>query len=319
MSCVVISGVAGFLGSTLARQLIEDFQVIGVDNFSPYYDKFLKVENLSSLRGKRNFQFFESGLADLKRTIPERSIDCFFHFAAQPGVRQSWGEGFEQYAIDNVLGTQQALEFCISRKIPQFVYSSSSSIYGAVPLAPTTEETPARPISPYGVSKYAGESLAAAYSAEHGVKVRSLRYFTVFGRGQRPDMAINKLIAALISEKPFYLYGNGNQSRDFTHVDDVVQANLLAYLKPQVHMNEVFNVGGGNSVTMLDLIDTLEEVTKKKLQLIASDRIVGDVPSTMASFVRIRETLGWMPKVKLEDGLRDQFEWQAKFSKEKGV
>jgi nucleoside-diphosphate-sugar epimerase len=225
----LVTGVAGFIGSHLAERLLQEgYEVVGIDCFTDYYAREAKKANLAGLSGQPHFHFAEMDLCSADLHCALEGVDCVFHHAAQPGVRASWGETFRIYVEDNVLASQRLLEACKGSAVRRFIYASSSSVYGDAKDLPVTEDSPTRPVSPYGVTKLAGEHLCYLYRTSFGVPTVALRYFTVYGPRQRPDMAFNRFIAAICHGQPIQVYGDGEQSRDFTFVADAVQANLLA-------------------------------------------------------------------------------------------
>ncbi|MGY2002864.1 NAD-dependent epimerase/dehydratase family protein [Blastococcus sp. SYSU DS1024] len=304
---VLITGVAGFVGSALARRLLAAGErVIGVDCLTDYYDPGLKKENLASLPAD-GFTFVAEDLntADLDRLL--EGVSTIFHEAGQPGVRKSWGEEFATYVDANVSATQRLLE--AARRAPdlrRLVYASSSSVYGNALAYPTTEDDLPRPHSPYGVTKLAAEHLCTLYADNFGVPTVSLRYFTVYGPGQRPDMAFNRFIRAALAGRPIEVYGTGEQIRDFTFVDDVVAANLLA-AGADVRPGAVFNVSGGTSISVNEVLDVLGEIAGRPLEVDRKDPVAGDVRRTGGSADRIRDALGWEPTVDVVAGLRAQW------------
>ena len=307
----LVTGVAGFIGSNLARQLCNaGHSVVGIDSFHGYYSKTSKLNNLSRLLDVKTFRFQELDILNLGKLVFEKDFDCIFHLAAQPGVRDSWGIGFDSYATNNVLGTQKVFEFAVQNHTKRVVFSSSSSIYGDAETFPTLESASPKPRSPYGVSKLTGEHLGAAYARNFGLEVVALRYFTVFGPGQRPDMAIYRLIHCAISGDPFPKYGGGEQIRDFTYVEDVVAANMLAATSTLSSQSVVINIGGGNNTSLNTLISSIETITKAKIKIIQESTPKGDVFRTGADTNLASELLGWRPKIAIETGLELQYQWQ---------
>ena len=307
----LVTGVAGFIGSNLAVRLVsEGHSVVGIDSLHDYYPSNLKLENLSKFQGKDGFSFYEMDICDLSHSTFDSNFDCIFHLAGQPGVRESWGTGFDSYAHNNVLGTQKVLDYAVNSNIKRIVYSSSSSIYGDAETYPTKESAIAKPRSPYGVSKLTGELLADSYACNFSIEVIALRYFTVYGPGQRPDMAMNRLINCSINGDSFPKFGNGEQVRDFTFVSDVVAANILA---SSSIINEPFtaiNVGGGNSTSLNFLISELESISGRSISIDQQLTSRGDVLRTGADTSRARDILKWVPEVKLRKGLEAQYNWQ---------
>ena len=297
----VVTGAAGFIGSHLAEALLAGGDdVAAVDCFTPYYSPALKAENADGL-GVVRADLAESDLDELLS-----GADGVFHLAAQPGVRTSWGNDFDIYLRHNLLATQRL--FTTAAKLGvRVVFSSSSSVYGDAAGYPTREDAAPRPISPYGITKLACEQLAQAYASSHGLEVVSLRYFTVYGPRQRPDMGFTRMAAALVADDVFPIFGDGLQSRDFTFVDDAVAANIAAM--ESAPAGAVYNVGGGSEATLLDAIRILENVAGKRLRVLFSPPAAGDARRTAADTTRIRAELGWLPRVSLADGLAAQWGW----------
>lgn len=311
MATSLVTGTAGFIGSHLAERLLaEGYTVVGVDCFTDYYPREVKQRNLAALLGQPGFTFLEGDLLalDLAQLLRDHDVRWVFHQAAQPGVRASWGTTFEIYSQHNVLATQRVLEACRTVPVERLVYASSSSIYGDAESLPTPEETMPRPISPYGVTKLAGEHLCWLYWRTAGVPTVSLRYFTVYGPRQRPDMAFHRFIAALLAGDTITIYGDGNQTRDFTFVADVVQANLLAARRGAG--GQVFNIGGGTQASVKQVLAHLERLSGQPTQVRHLERQLGDARHTAASTIRAHQQLGWAPQVSLVDGLAAQLAWQ---------
>jgi len=309
----LVTGAAGFIGSNLALTLCENSDsVIGIDSFHNYYSRVIKERNLERLANETKFEFRELDILDLEDSGIDPNFDCIFHLAAQPGVRDSWGQGFDSYAMNNVLGTQKLFEFATRNKIKRVVFSSSSSIYGDAETFPTLESANPLPRSPYGVSKLTGEHLGAAYSKNFGLEVVALRYFTVYGPGQRPDMAIHRLINCAITGQQFPKYGTGEQIRDFTFVNDVVSANILALTASLPTLATAINIGGGNSTTLNFLISSIESISGRQIQIEQGGVPPGDVIRTGADTKRAKELLGWHPRTDIQAGLKLQYEWQLK-------
>jgi len=310
MSKALVTGVAGFIGSSLAERLLADgWQVTGVDSFSDYYARSVKERNLVALQSYPRFAFVEAdlataGSADLASLVA--GADSVFHLAGQAGVRASWGTSFELYVHDNVLATQRLLEAVKGSGLHRFVYASSSSIYGDVETLPIREDTLPQPVSPYGVTKLAAEHLCHLYLANCGVPAVSLRYFTVYGPRQRPDMAFHKFIRAMLRDEPFPLFGGGEQTRDFTFVGDVVEATVRAAEAPP---GGVFNMSGGSRLTVRQAIATVEELIGRPARLDRQGWQAGDVHHTWADASAARRVLGFVPKVALRDGLAAEVAW----------
>lgn len=305
----LVTGAAGFVGSHLALQAAENgYDVIAVDSLTPYYDTRLKKEGAEALLDS-GIEFVEADLREL--SLPEllSEVDVIFHQAGQPGVRSSWANGFDDYIDANVKLTQQLLEASREVDLRRFVYASSSSVYGHSQTYPVKEDDPTRPFSPYGVTKLAAEHLCSLYAANWGLPTVSLRYFTVYGPRQRPDMAFHRLIDAVLRSEPFPLMGDGNQVRDFTYVNDVVKANLLA-AERDLEPGRVFNIAGGSTTTLWEVIQMVEEVTGVEVPLQRLPAQPGDVRKTSGSIERARAQLGWSPDTDLRTGIERQFSWQ---------
>lgn len=305
----VVTGVAGFIGSALAEHLVEDgWDVLGVDCFTSYYARVDKEANVARLRETPSFELLE---ADLRMMDLEPLFDgtaVVFHQAAQPGVRLSWSEGFADYDSHNILATQRLLETAKGADIRRFVYASSSSVYGNAARYPTTEDDLPRPHSPYGVTKLAAEHLCGLYAANWGVPTVSLRYFTVYGPRQRPDMAMHRLCEAALAGQAFPLYGDGSQIRDFTYVDDVVSANVAA-AGSDTAPGSVVNVAGGASITVGDLLDLAGELSGRRLVVDQQASQPGDVKRTGGATDAAARLLGWQPNIDLRTGLARQLQW----------
>jgi UDP-glucuronate 4-epimerase len=296
----VVTGAAGFIGSHLARALAaQGHDVLGVDCFTDYYDVGIKEENAAGLEIAR-LDLAEDDLADAFK-----GADGVFHVAGQPGVR-SFGDVFPLYVRRNVLASQRVFEEAAAARA-RVVYTSSSSIYGDAEAYPTREDAVPRPISPYGITKLAGEHLARAYAKSFGLDVVTLRYFTVYGPAQRPDMAFARIVDALAAGTPFELYGDGVQSRQFTYVEDAVAATIAAMNRAPA--GATYNVGGGAEATMRDAIEILERASRRRLDLRVGPAAAGDVRRTAADTTRIERGLGWRAETPLEAGLRSQWKW----------
>ncbi len=301
----VVTGVAGFIGSHLATRLLaEGRDVVGVDCFTDYYDPARKRANVGPLLGHANFRLAEVDLA--VDTIDEivAGASCVYHLAAQPGVRGSWGAGFGAYIRQNIGATQTLLE-AMRGTGARIVYASSSSIYGEAEREKTTEDTLPRPISPYGVTKMSAEHLVLAYHRSAGLDARAVRYFTVYGPRQRPDMAFSKFIAAARRGDAVDVYGDGTQTRDFTFVADAVDATMRAGSVDDPG-ERVFNVGGGSKTSVREVLDMLGEMLGGPVAVRSLPPQPGDVHHTGADLERTRRVLGWNPSVAIRDGLQAQ-------------
>jgi UDP-glucuronate 4-epimerase len=308
----LVTGVAGFIGSNIARRLLADgHDVIGVDALTDYYDPQIKRSNLRRADDPR-FRFVEGDLNTLDLASLLADTEVVFHEAGQPGVRSSWGRDFGRYASDNICATQRLLEEARqSGSLRRFVYASSSSVYGNAERYPTEETDRPQPVSPYGVTKLAAEHLCSLYAHNYGLPTVSLRYFTVYGPGQRPDMAFTRFCRWVHAGSPIQLYGTGEQIRDFTYVDDVVEANLRVgdADTAQVPAGAVYNVAGGSSVSMNEVLELLGTISGKEVRVERSAAVPGDVLRTGGTTDAIRRATGWDPKVGLREGLEEQYRW----------
>jgi nucleoside-diphosphate-sugar epimerase len=304
----LVTGAAGFVGSNLAERLVAlGHEVVGVDCFLDYYPRAAKERNLRALRERSAFRLVEQDLSRADLAPLFAGIDWVFHQAAQAGVRASWGRDFEIYAIHNVLVTQRVLEAARDAKVGRFVYASSSSIYGDTDDLPMREGSLPRPISPYGVTKLAAEHLCWLYWRSYGVPTVSLRYFTVYGPRQRPDMAFHRFLKGALKGEEITLYDDGEQTRDFTFVSDVVAANIAA--AECGGAGEVFNIGGGSEVSVNQVLETIARIAGKTLRVRREPRQKGDVRHTAADCTRAREMLGFRPAVALAEGLSLEWKW----------
>lgn len=304
----LVTGVAGFIGSHLAERLIADgYEVIGVDAFTEYYDRRLKDSNLACLRTRPGFRLVEADLATADLVGLVRGCDLIFHLAAQPGVRTSWGDDFRRYLERNVWATQRLLDALRHWTGHKLVVASSSSVYGDAERYPTSERDLPRPISPYGVTKLAAERLCLAYGRSYGLPVVALRYFTVYGPRQRPDMAFSRFIAALHERREITVYGDGQQTRDFTHVADAVEATVQAATGGVT--DDVMNVGSGSRVALLEVLTDLSRLLRQPLRIRWQSPQPGDARDTGADLELARRALGYAPRVDLATGLRTQVDW----------
>jgi nucleoside-diphosphate-sugar epimerase len=310
MNCLV-TGAAGFIGSHMCRRLLkEQYRVLGVDSFSDFYPRWIKQINIESLTKEKNFEFIEKDLNDLDLEGTLINIEHIFHLAAQPGVRGSWGKNFSIYSQNNIEATQKLLEASRDSRIKKFIYASSSSVYGFCPELPMLETSPLYPFSPYGVTKLAAEHLCLLYSKNYGIPTVSLRFFTVYGPGQRPDMAFHVFLKSIAEDKEISIFGDGNQTRDFTYIDDIVEATYASMEKGKE--GEIYNIGGGNRTKLENTFPILEEICGKKIKVKNQDEQKGDVPHTYASIEKAVNDLDYSPQTRLQDGLKEEWAWIQK-------
>ncbi len=304
----LVTGAAGFIGSHLTERLLaQGADVVAVDSFTDNYPRWLKQLNLAGSSRQASCSFVEGDLLELDLAELLQGVDLVFHQAAWPGVRASWGSAFDGYTRNNVLATQRLLEAARQARLAKFVYASSSSVYGDSERYPTGETTLPRPISPYGVTKLAAEHLCFLYWRRSKLPVVSLRYFTVYGPRQRPDMAFHIFIRNLLTGDPIEVFGDGGQSREFTFVDDVVTANLLAAERGRP--GAVYNIGGGSEVTLAGAIETVRSLTGRDGPVRYRAEQAGDARRTAADIGLARRELGYRPEVGLEEGLCRQIAW----------
>lgn len=307
MKCLV-TGAAGFIGSTLSERLLElGHEVVGIDCLTDYYSPEIKKANLASAASSPRFSLIEADLLDLDLRGLLEGVDWVFHQAAQPGVRMSWGDHFDVYVRNNVLATQRLLEAAKGSGIKRLVNASSSSVYGDLPELPLTETARPQPVSPYGVTKLAAEHLCCLYYANYGVPTVSLRYFTVYGPRQRPDMGFHIFTSAALRSEEVVIYGDGEQTRDFTYISDVVTANVQA-AESEKAAGRVLNIGGGSRISVNAVLDILRDLIGGfEVRHVEAQK--GDVRDTMSDTTAAREALGFSPKVSIAEGLKRQVEW----------
>jgi UDP-glucose 4-epimerase len=306
----LVTGTAGFIGSHLAEQLLErGAEVTGIDCFTDYYPRAVKEANLAALRGRPRFSFVEVPLqnADLERLLD--GVTHVFHLAAQAGVRKSWGRDFRVYTVNNIEATQVLLEALVGRPLEKLVYASSSSVYGDDTPIPMREDAVPKPLSPYGVTKLAAEQLCHLYSVNHGVPATSVRYFTVYGPRQRPDMGFHRFLAAALHDRPLTVYGDGEQTRDFTYVADAVAATLAA--SERGVPGRAYNIGGGARVSVNEVLDTIGRITGRPLRIDRGPAQKGDMRDTYADTALARADLGFAPTVPVAEGLAEEYRWLA--------
>ncbi len=305
---VLVTGAAGFIGSSLADALtLRGDEVVGLDCFTDYYGRDIKEANLAPLRARPNFRFVEDTIQSVPLDALLDGVTHIYHLAAQAGVRKSWGQDFLTYTTHNVDATQRLLEAVKTRPITRFVYASSSSVYGDDVPIPMREDVRVQPLSPYGVTKLAAEHLCLLYTANYGVPTVSLRFFTVYGPKQRPDMGFHRFMRAALTGAPITLYGDGEQTRDFTFIDDIVAALMAAGDRGPA--GAVYNIGGGSRVSINEVLARIEEIAGHPLDIRREAAQMGDMRDTFADTSRARADLGFVPRTSLADGLRAEFEW----------
>ncbi|HNW91587.1 MAG TPA: NAD-dependent epimerase/dehydratase family protein [bacterium] len=304
----LVTGVAGFIGSHLARELLaRGWQVTGIDCFTDYYPRAYKENHLAGLRAAAGLALHDEDM--LAGRLAERldGVDVVFHLAAQAGVRASWGGQFDVYTDQNIRATQQLLELLKERPRVRLVNASSSSVYGDTPVLPMREDAPCWPVSPYGVTKLAAEHLCRLYQRSYGVPAVSLRFFTVYGPGQRPDMGFHRFLAALRDDVPVPLFGDGSQTRDFTYVSDIV-AGIIAAAERGTP-GAVYNLGGGSRVSLNGALALAEQVSGRTLRRAAQGVARGDMRDTWAELTLAQRDLGYQPAVMLAEGLAAEWAW----------
>jgi nucleoside-diphosphate-sugar epimerase len=309
MKCLV-TGAAGFIGSHLCERLLRDgHSVVGVDAFIPYYPRELKIANLAPSQAHPAFSFHSLDLRCDSLEEPLEGVETIFHLAAMAGLTRSWTD-FDLYQSCNLTATHRLLE--AARRLPRlqrFIYTSTSSVYGR--FGSGDELLATRPISPYGVTKLAGENLCRAFAEEHALPLVTLRYFSVYGPRQRPDMGYHRFIHALLAGEAVVVYGDGQQVRGNTYVDDCVDATVRA---TAALPNETYNVGGGEAATVWDILHKLEGIVGRKASVSREPARLGDQRYTFADTAKLQRHLGWHPRVGLDEGLRRQVAWQQSFA-----
>jgi len=304
----LVTGAAGFIGSHLAEELLASgIEVVGIDSLTDYYDIRLKQQNLDQLTPHGSFRFLPESINDVDLDTVLDGVDYVFHQAAQAGVRASWGTQFENYIDSNVRATQRLCEAAKSKPLKKFVYASSSSVYGDTDRLPMTEEAAVRPVSPYGVTKLDAENMCLLYRKSDGLPAVCLRYFTVYGPRQRPDMAIHKFLRNAMTGSPVEVYGNGEQTRDFTFVSDIVAANVLAMRYEG--KEALFNIGGGSRVSVNHVLNIVGRYANGEFDVQYKDNEKGDVKHTYADTSRARAELSFQPRTTLEEGIEREAEW----------
>ena len=307
---VLVTGGAGFIGSHLCQRLLDEgYEVICLDNFDPYYDPNLKHKNIEQFLHKTNFKLIEGSICDekLTRDVVRSGIEYIFHCAAQPGVRISVDNPRKPHDI-NTTGTLNILQACLKSNVKKLINASSSSVYGRAQYLPFDEDHPKMPASPYGVSKLAAEQYCRVFTEVYGLRVTSLRYFTVYGPRMRPDLAISIFTRKALNNETIEIFGTGEKTRDFTYVDDVVEASLLARDKGDA---QGYNIGSSNRITINELAQKIVNITNSKSRIIHTLPQKGDAEHTWANIDKAKRELGYAPKINLEDGLRNYISWYS--------
>lgn len=314
MAKSIVTGAAGFIGSHLVEALLKrGEEVIGIDEFNDYYDPTIKRKNIAHLQNHPGFTLVEGNIQFLDWKTLLKNVDVIYHQAAQAGVRASWGEGFRAYTERNINSTQVLLEAAKDTpSLKRLVFASTSSVYGDAETLPTHEEICPKPVSPYGITKLAAERLCGLYHKNFGVPFVSLRYFTVYGPRQRPDMAFHKFFKAVLTDEAIPIYGDGQQTRDFTFVSDAVAANLAAATVLEA-VGEIFNIGGGSRVVLAEVLQTMEEIVGHPIKKNHVEKAMGDARHTAADVSKAQKVLGYQPQVSLYDGLKQEWQWIQSF------
>lgn len=306
---VVVTGACGFIGSHLCDRLLEaGHEVVGIDGYVAFYPREMKERNIAGARRSDRFRLHE-GLIERTADLPSllKGSAAIYHLAAQAGVRASWGEDFAGYVEHNVLGTQKLLEAAVQAGVPRMIYASSSSVYGDVSELPLRESMALSPVSPYGVTKLAAEHLVHLYGKASGLSVTSLRFFTVYGPRQRPDMAFHRFLKAVRDAQPITLYGDGEQTRDFTFIADLI--DVLQCSLVQGRPGLVYNVGGGQRISVLKVLEAIAGVTGRQVRIDRQEGQKGDMRDTLADTALAARDLGFIPKTPLATGLKAEWEW----------
>jgi nucleoside-diphosphate-sugar epimerase len=304
----LVTGAAGFIGSTLTDRLLQDgADVVGIDCFTDYYPRALKERNLADARQSARFAFVDDDLLDVDMDALLDGVTHVFHLAAQAGVRKSWGRDFDVYVSNNISATQRLLEACAGRSLDRIVYASTSSVYGDEASIPMREDQRLQPVSPYGVSKLAAEHLGHLYHVNHGLPFVALRYFTVYGPRQRPDMGFHRFLTAAMEGRALSRYGDGEQTRDFTYVADAVTATVAAADKGVP--GRVYNIGGGSRVTVNHVFEIIGGLTGSPVAIEQQPPQKGDMRDTYADTSRAAADFGFEPSITLEQGLAEEYAW----------
>ena len=309
MKTALITGVAGFIGSSLAEKLLKDnFKVIGIDSFTNYYSPHIKEKNIENCLKHSNFSLIRQDLDTLDLSTIFENTEYVFHLSAQPGARASWGKGFTTYVKNNISITQKILESLKNNTtLKKLVFGSSSSVYGNQSGIMNEETSLTRPVSPYGVTKLASENLANLYFKNYEIPTISLRYFTIYGPKQRPDMAFTRFFYSIIKDKKLAIFGNGEQTRDFTYVDDVVKATINAATSD--HVGEILNIGAGSVFSLMQITEFMKEITEQKLEINFKKEQKGDVKHTSADISKSEKLINYKSSTDIKYGLTQQYEY----------
>ena len=309
MKTAIITGVAGFIGSSLAEKLLKDnFKVIGIDSFTNYYSLHIKEKNIENCLKNTNFSLIRQDIDSLDLSAIFENAEYIFHLSAQPGVRASWGKEFTVYVKNNISVTQKILESLKNNTtLKKFIFASSSSVYGNQSTIMNEDTSLTKPVSPYGVTKLAAENLVNLYYKNYEIPTISLRYFTVYGPRQRPDMAFNRFFCSIIKDKKLTIFGNGEQRRDFTYVDDIIDATINAATSDSV--GEILNVGGGSIFSLTQIIEFMKEITEKELEINFEKEQKGDVKYTNADISKAKKLINYKPSTDIKYGLTQQYEY----------
>jgi UDP-glucose 4-epimerase len=309
MSKVVITGGAGFIGSHIAEELAKEYEVVVIDNLDDYYSPEIKKQNLDLLLKNKNVSFVNGDIRDstLLKQVIDADVEFVFHEAAQAGVRISVENPFKPNDV-NVVGTLNVLQASLDAGVKRVINASSSSVYGKVKYLPFDESHPTQPVSPYGVSKLAAEHYCRVFYEVYGLPTVSLRYFTVYGPRMRPDLAISIFTKKMLANEPITVFGDGEQTRDFTYIDDIVRANC-ELLRTSAADGHAMNIGGGHRITVNDLIVHLRDITKSTSEVVYSENQKGDAEHTLANLSFAKELIGYVPEVSIDKGLSKYSDW----------
>ncbi len=306
---IVVTGACGFIGSHLCDRLLEaGHEVTGIDGYVPFYPREMKERNIANAKASTRFTLHETLIekTDTLASLLEGAA-AIYHLAAQAGVRASWGDDFAGYVEHNILGTQRLLEAAVHARVPRIVYASSSSVYGDVKELPLRESMALSPVSPYGVTKLAAEHLVHLYGKTSDLSVTSLRFFTVYGPRQRPDMAFHRFLKAVRDGRPITLYGDGEQTRDFTFITDLIDVLQCSLVQGKPGL--VYNVGGGQRISVLKVLEAIAAVTGREVKIDRQEGQKGDMRDTLADTAQAARDLGFIPKTPLATGLKAEWEW----------